>query len=250
MYIQDDWRLTPTITLNIGLRYSMESPFNTKYGLMSNFDPAERTRSPAGGAPSFIRRTALSHWDKNNFKPRFGLAWHPFQRWVFRGGFGVFTVDAKFPVNRGQFDEYVATSNQQASPGDPTPVFQISKGPSPVTFNVRPDRSSPFVGTNYGSRSVDYWDPNLRNPYVMNWNGGVQCEFKRDYLLDISYQGSAGVGLIERWEYNTFPIDFAAGNPVLQNQVSRRRKTTARSPQFGNVPYVPISAIPPSIRPR
>src|SRR2546422_7215289 len=52
---------------------------------------------------------------------------------------------------RSQYDEYVATSNQQANPGDPTPVFQISRGPSPARFNIRPDGTSPFLGTNYRS---------------------------------------------------------------------------------------------------
>src|SRR5262249_33125773 len=198
-YLQDDWRLLATLTLNLGVRYSNESPFNTKYGLMSNFDPNRKDsltggpravlpppptrKAPPRGGPVAIAPPSggLTRRDNNNFNPRLGIAWHPFQRWVFRGGFGFYTVDVKFPLNRGQYDEYVATSNQQANPGDPTPVFQISKGPNPVSFNIRPDRSSPFVGTNYGSRGVEYWDPNLRNPYVMNWNAGVQYEFKRDY---------------------------------------------------------------------
>jgi hypothetical protein len=235
VFIQDDWRLTPTLTLNIGMRYSVESPFNTKYGLMSNFDP-NGTDSLTGGRGAIIHpKSALSSRDNNNFQPRIGFAWHPLQKWVFRGGFGVFTVDAKFPSNRGQYDEYVATSNQQANPGDPTPVFQISRGPSPARFNIRPDGTSPFLGTNYGSRGVDYWDPNMRNPYVMNWNGGLQYEFKRDYLLDITYQGSSGVGLIERWQYNTFPINFAAGNPTLQNQVFAAAQNYRPFAQFGDV---------------
>jgi hypothetical protein len=53
----------------------------------------------------------------------------------------------------------------------------------------------------------------------MNWNASVQYEFVRDYLLDISYQGSGGVGLLERWQQNTFPIDYGAGNSAFQSQV-------------------------------
>ena len=127
-YIQDDWKITPTLTANIGIRYSNESPFNTKNGMMSNFDPTckddldrhDRRRS-------FTRPAGLSKRDNNNFQPRIGLAWHPLEKWVFRGGFGIYTIDVKFPRSRGQFDEYVATANQQAAPGDPTPVFQLSR---------------------------------------------------------------------------------------------------------------------------
>ena len=84
---------------------------------------------------------------------------------------------------------------------------------------IRPDGSAPFVGTNYGSRGAAWWDPGLRNPYVMNWHSSIQYEFTKDYVLDVSYQGSGGVGLIENWQTNTFPIDFGAGNPAFQAQV-------------------------------
>ena len=98
-----------------------------------------------------------------------------------------------------------------------------------MQFTVRPNLTSPFVGTNYSSRSAEWWDPNLRNPYVMNFNASMQYEFARNYLLDVSYQGSGGVGLIERWQANTFPIDYFAGNPTQQNACARRPRTTGHS---------------------
>jgi hypothetical protein len=234
-YIQDDWKVSPTFTLNIGMRYSNESPFNTKYGLQSNFDP--NGRDPVTGRPGAITHptSGLYARDNNNFNPRIGFAWHPWEKWVFRGGFGMYTVDVKFPATRGNFDEYTATANLESAPGDPTPVFRISQTPRPPAFTVRPDGSSPFVGTNFGSRSADYWDPASRNPYTMNWNYSIQYEFVRDYLLEFSYQGSAGVGLIERWQLNTFPVDIAAGNPVLQNQINAQAQNFRPHNAFGNV---------------
>ncbi|HYI95362.1 MAG TPA: TonB-dependent receptor [Bryobacteraceae bacterium] len=234
-YIQDDWRVTPTLTLNLGVRYSNESPFNTKNGAMSNFDPT--MVDDVTGRPGAITHPTegLSRRDNNNFNPRVGLAWHPAEKWVFRGGFGMYTVDIKFPMERGNYDEYVATANQQPAPGNPTPVYQISSGPNPLNFNVRPNNTSPFVGSNFGSRSVEYWDPNLRNPYTMNWNAGVQYEFKNNWLLDASYQGSGGVGLIERWQYNTFPVDYFAGNPTQQNAVFAASQNYRPFNQFGDV---------------
>ena len=234
-YFQDDWKLTPRLTLNIGVRYSNEAPFSTKNARMSNFDP-NGVDDLTGRKGAIIHPTgSLWNRDNNNFNPRLGLAWHPWQRWVFRGGIGMYTVDMKFPQQRGQYDEYVATANQQALPGDPTPVYRISQGPGPVKFNVRPDGSSPFVGTNFGGRSVEWWNPNFRNPYVLNFNAGVQWEFRRDYLLDFSYQGSSGVGLSERWQYNTFPIDYFAGNPAQQNAVNAAAQNFRPFSQFGDI---------------
>ena len=218
-YFQDDWKFSPTLTINWGIRYSNESPFNTKYGLMSNFDP-NGTDDVTGLKGAIGHPTGgLNKRDNNNFNPRVGLAWHPREKWVFRGGMGMYTVDVKFPSGRGQFDEYTALANVQANPGDPTPIYQLSRALAPPAFVTRSNNTAPYRGSNFGSRGVEWWDPNLRNPYTLNWNGSVQYEFTRDYLIEASYQGSAGNGLIERWQYNTFPVDFGAGNPALQNAV-------------------------------
>ena len=234
-YIQDDWKVNPELTLNLGLRYSNESPFNTKYGLMSNFDPTA-TDSLTGRPGAITHPTSgLNRRDNNNFNPRIGAAWHPLEKWVFRGGFGMYTVDVKFPSGRGQYDEYLAIANQEPEPGNPTPIYQISRAVAPPPFLINSNLSAPFRGTNYGSRNVEWWDQNLRNPYTLNWNGSAQFEFTRDYLIELSYQGSAGVGLVERWQYNTFPVDFASGNPTLQNQVFAAAQNYRPFPQFGNV---------------
>ena len=219
-YFQDDWKISPTLTANIGVRYSNEDPFNTKYGLMSQFDP-NATDALTGRKGGITHPTSgLNKRDNNNFNPRLGLAWHPLQKWVFRGGFGFYTVDVKFPAGRDQYDEYVGTALQQAAPGDPTPIYQISKGVKPAS-PVIVNGISPFLGTNYSGRNVSLWDPNLRNPYVMNWNLSVQHEFTRNYLIEASYQASGSVGLIERWELNTFGSDFmASATPAQRDRKS------------------------------
>src|SRR5262245_53020015 len=171
-YIQDDWKLSPRLTLNLGIRYTNEDPFHTKYGLMSNFDPTGRDEL-TGGLGAITHPTGgLAARDNNNLSPRVGVSWHPLEKIVVRGGFGLYTVDIKFPQNRGQYDEYVATATQQALPGDPTPIYRLSRGPDPVVFNTKANNSAPFVGTNYSNRSVEWWDQKLKKPYVMNFNLG------------------------------------------------------------------------------
>jgi hypothetical protein len=234
-YFQDDWKVTPTLTANIGIRYSNESAFRTKYGLMSQFDP-NGTDPLTGRKGAVIHPTGgLTGGDHNNFNPRVGLAWHPLQKWVFRGGFGFYTVDIKFPAGRDMYDEYVGTAVHQAAPGDPTPVYQISRGTRPPAPTVLQNGTSPFFGTNYGGRNVNLWDPNLRNPYVMNWNLSIQNEIVRDYTIEVSYQGSGGVGLVERWELNTFPVDFLANNPTERDRVFAAAQNFRPFPHFGNV---------------
>lgn len=235
LYFQDDWKVSPTLTINLGVRYSNETPFTTKYGLMSNFDP--RAADEITGRPGAIVHPTrpLNRRDNNNFQPRIGMAWHPFQKWVFRGGFAVNTIDVKYPADRIQFEEYVAINNQERAPGDPRPIYQISRGPDPIVFNIRQNGSAPFVGANLSGRSADLWDPAMRNPYSMNWHSSIQYELMPDYLLEFSYQGSAGVGLEERWQTNTFPIDAGANNPALRAEIFRVPQNFRPYPHFGSV---------------
>lgn len=234
-YFQDDWKFSPTLTFNLGVRYTNESPFGTKYGQDTNFDP--KVIDPlTGRVGGLIHPTgALSGRDNNNFQPRIGLAWHPWQKWVFRGGLALSTVDIKYSQQNSQFQEYEALANYQQNPGDPRPIYRISQIPAQPAFNVRPDGTSPFLGTNYGARSAQFYDPNLRNPYAMNWNLTIQREMRTHYLVEFSYQGSAGVGLINNWEYNTFPIDFGANDPALRAAAFAAAQNYRPFPQFGSI---------------
>ncbi|MPZ17695.1 MAG: hypothetical protein GEV06_07275 [Luteitalea sp.] len=233
LFIQDDWNLTSSLTLNLGLRYTNESPYNASQ--LSNFDPTAIDEVTGQRGAIVHPDTPLHARDNNNFQPRVGLAWHPLERWAFRAGFGVNTVDVKFPLSRGNFDEFVAVDNQQRAPGDPRPLFRISEGPQPVDFDVRPNGTAPFVGENFGAREVRWWDPELRNPYVMNWNLSVQFQAADNYLIEAMYQGSAGVGLVEQWEVNTFPVDFGADDPDLRAAAFRAPQDFRPYPHFGSI---------------
>ncbi len=237
-YFQDDWKFSPTITFNLGVRYSNESPFSTKYGLMSNFDPNGTDNVVAGGKGAIVHPTnGLNTRDNNNFQPRIGVAWHAKDRLVIRGGFSVNTIDIKYPSNRTQFDEYVGVNDQARASNDPRPLFQISQGPSPVTFPSNGKNTAPFVNLsgNYTGRGVEWWDPNLRNPYVLNWNLSTQYQLSSTYVLEGIYQASSGVGLIERWQYNTFPVDYAANDPALRARVFANSQAFRPFSNFGNV---------------
>ncbi len=235
LYFQDDWKVTPNLTLNLGIRYSIESGYHTKWQQTSNFDP-NAIDSVSGLRGAIVHPTSpLNQTDKNNFQPRFGLAWHPLKKTVFRGGFALYTVDVKYSSARDQFDEYSAVVNDQQAPGDPRPIYQISQIPKAAAFSIRPDGTSPYVGTNYGSRTVAWWDPNLRNPYSLNWNLSIQHQLTPTYVLELIYQGSAGVGLIERWQANAFPIDFGKDDPALRAAAFAKPQNYRPYPQFGDI---------------
>ena len=215
-YAQTDYRPIRNLTLNLGVRWSYESPFSTKYGQHSQFDPA--AIDPNSGLKGGIVHAGgqLARKDLNNFQPRIGMAYNFKHNLVFRSSFTLISSDLMTNDVNQNFEEYLATANVQSPTGDPRTVFKLSQGPPAVKFISSADGSVPYVGTNYSGRNATWYDPNMRTPYVMSWSGGVQWQFKSTWLLDASYQGSAGVKLMNAWNINVRPIDwFPKDTPTL-----------------------------------
>jgi hypothetical protein len=238
LYFQDDWKISRSVTLNLGLRWSTESPFHTAHGLISNFSPT--TVDPLTGKMGAIIHPngGLNNRDLKNFQPRIGAAWHPYERLVLRGGFGINTVDIRFPNALQQFDEYQAQVAQQRAPGDPRPIYRLSQGPGQITYPILANGSSPFVGTNYSSRNIYWMDPNLHPGYVMNWNLSLQYQLGTNNLLKFTYQGSAGVDLVESWNINQLPTSFGANNPALRQAAFQAQQNYLPYPQFGAINFM------------
>jgi hypothetical protein len=233
LYIQDDWKATPTLSLNLGLRWTYSSPYKTKYGQQSQFDPT--VVDPVTGLMGAIThpKGVIGKRDLNNFQPRLGLAWNFHQKWVFRSSFGVMTVDSS---GAGGFDEYAGTFNILQPTGDPRQVFQLQNGPGPIQYTVNPDGTVPYTGASFGSRNATWRDPNLRNPYVMNWSAGFQYQIAPTWLMNVTYQGTAGVGLERSWNINQIPLSIAlGGNRALQDTVFQSQQNYMIYPQFGSV---------------
>ncbi len=234
LYFQDDWSVTPKLTLNLGMRWSYESPFSTKYGQQSQFDP--NVTDPLTGRLGAIVHTpgSLASRDLNNFQPRVGMAYKINNKMVFRGGFGLTTIDL-FTANLDQnFEEYFTAVTLQKPPGDPRPAFFINQGPGQVQYPVLPNGTSPFVGSNYGARNATWYDPKMRNPYSMNWNATYQYQFSDTWLFELSYQGSSGVGLLNAWDTNAIPLDISR-DPTVLNQIYNAPQNYKPYTQFGQV---------------
>jgi hypothetical protein len=233
-YFQDDWKPLNNVTVNFGVRYSYESPFQTKYGQTSQFDPT--VKDPTSGLLGAIvhKPGALAKKDLNNFAPRVGVSWNFRPNLVFRSSFGMVHSDVFAVSPNIMFDEYLATATVQSPTGDPRTVFRLSDGPPSIAYRQQADGSTPFVGTNFSTRTASWWDPNMRMPYVMSWSGGVQYEFARNWLVETLYQGQSGVGLINSWDINAIPLNISTNTTVL-NQIFTSAQNYKPYPQFGSV---------------
>jgi Carboxypeptidase regulatory-like domain len=248
-FVQDDWRASHDLTVSLGLRWSYESPGNTKYGLQSQFNP--NVIDPLTGLMGAITHPKGSFYNAswNNFTPRVGLSWNFRPKFVFRGSFGMFTVDNMPELGQ---DEYTAQAVVQQLPGNPSPAFYLSQGPGPINYSINSTTGTAnFVGQNYSSRNATYIDPHIYNPYTMSWSGGVQWEFHPNTIAEAVYQGSAGVGLVPPYtaygasctgvcpvNINVLPQSiYNSTNTTLLNAVYANTQNYLAYPQFGTINY-------------
>ncbi|HYM09419.1 MAG TPA: carboxypeptidase regulatory-like domain-containing protein [Bryobacterales bacterium] len=197
-YVQDDWRITPSLTLNFGLRYEYAaSPAETR-GKALVFAPDLGTVVYAnhGVRPSIVDP------DWNNFAPRFGFAYRPSfaKNTVVRGGFGIFYATDNF--NEEQFKVIGPPFYQsQTLNSDPTKPTLLMSNMLP-SFAASPNLN-PFS-----------FDRHNRTPYLSQWSFGIQQSFKRDYLFEVEYAGSTGQKLPERRNLNIGRLDPTGTIPI------------------------------------
>ena len=234
-YVQDDWKVFPNFSLNLGLRWSYFSPYKTKYDQQSQFDP--NAIDPVTGLKGAIihPKGPIGKRDLNNFQPRIGLAWSFRHNAVFRASYGIMTVDS---AGQGGFDEYTAAYNVLQPTGNPQPVFYLKDGPGPITYKLNSDGTVPYTGASYGSRTATWRDPNLHNAYIMNWSGGFQYQPANNWFIGAMYQATVGVGLQRSWNINQIPTSIALGTDrALQDSIVSlgTQQNYMMYPQFGAI---------------
>ena len=235
-YGQTTWRPRRNLTLELGVRWSYESPFSTKYGQQAQFDP-NATDSLTGLKGAIVHgKGNLAKRDLNNFQPRLGMAWNLRPRVVMRSSFGMYTVDLMTNGLGQNFEEYIATANVQPAPGDPRHAFLLSQGPGAISFPSSADGSVPFQGTNFGGRNASLFDPNMRMPYVLMWSTGFQVQLSKNWLMETIYQGSSGVGLLNNWDANVVPLNIAS-DPTTLNQIFNATQNFKPYRQFGSIQH-------------
>ncbi len=240
-YVQDDWKLTSTLTLNLGVRYQFQSTENNKYGQVSSFDPTGADNVVPGGIGVITHPQQLHNKDWNSFQPRVGLAYSLPHRFVLRAGFAISTVDERLPV--APTEEYGSAVGRIDTPnGDFRPRFQLTQGPIASLLlqpALRADGSIPFAGTNYGGRSATWVDRNRKSPYTMNWNFGLQHSFATNYLVELTYTANASVNGFENREINNVSYawanDLRLNNPAQFSAFQTNSQPFRPFPNFGSI---------------
>jgi hypothetical protein len=185
-FVQDDWKVTPRLTLNLGMRYDYLQPFRDSQGRMANIEQNGLFLTKLVTPKDSTYGPALVGSDKNNFGPRVGLAWRPgmLGDTVIRAGYGVYYnhIHPNAPFG-------MTESSQARNSFD---VIGSTSGRPDVLFND-PFRSAGTPGLQLNA--VPSNDPNYRDAYIQQWNFTVQRKAPGGFLVDAGYVGSKGTRL-------------------------------------------------------
>ena len=214
-FVQDDYKLTPKVTLNLGLRFEIENLRTDRYDRLNflDFDSPSPLQAPGvgplRGGLGFVNVSGSPREQADvayNWSPRFGFAyqWNP--RTVFRGGYGIFFAPRTgFDFNLLGQTGFSATTAHVASPDGVTPTTYYSD-PYPNGF-VPPTGSSLGLLTNVGG-SITAPDRDQQGLYMQHWNFSMQHQLGGNVAIDIAYAGSKGTHLWQRLQYNQLPDQF------------------------------------------
>ena len=223
-FVQDDWKVSSKLTINLGLRYELTTPIGEKFGRQAHLDvfgadhsdptlvipkgkdqdaplpPNFATDYPAIAVERGIASTYLTEWDRSNLAPRIGLAYEAMPGMVIRAGYGIF---------------YGAEENEGGNPnrGENVPFNQETR-----FVKDRPSDRNPFIRKFSDGFPVDAFTlpapisfrsvyTQRRWPLVNKWNFNVQKDIGWNSVLEVAYIGSKGNRLTDNYNGNPLVND-------------------------------------------
>jgi outer membrane receptor protein involved in Fe transport len=266
-FVQDDWRLLPNLTLNLGLRWDYFQQPLEKNGLFANFLP-DKVAEGAFGIPTAAQAytgyaissrylqlhpnfqipggvTVVNERDGltpnyYNYAPRVGFAWSPKPGLSVRGGFGLF-------FNRASAAVAAATLIGAPFNNRPLAIFPAAATLADPfsSIGLLPDSSYPiytpraFVPNTAATVSLNVPATKVGNPYTEQFNLNIQQEFAHDFLFELAYQGSNGVKLLEALAKNQSGI-ASPSNPIRGYTTNIAESVDGGASLDNRVPYAGI----------
>jgi Carboxypeptidase regulatory-like domain/TonB dependent receptor-like, beta-barrel len=217
VFLQDDWRIKPTLMVNLGLRYEITTVMKERDGLIGNFDPTSATGLSQVG----FGFTSPFNGDHNNFSPRLGIAWdvRGDGKTVIRAGGSIVYEQISLDAFNGQgnflglrmipsgaqlftngdgttFTQGKGTINVVATPGLATGVNNWAvNSPTKVLYFQAP-KCGTGLGGDPSPCNILGVDRNLRTPYVSTWTFGIQRAITNNISLEVAYVGNHGTKLL------------------------------------------------------
>ncbi|MGC2325551.1 MAG: TonB-dependent receptor, partial [Candidatus Sulfotelmatobacter sp.] len=247
VFVQDDWKMRPNLTLNLGLRYQINHGWNEIHNNESSFDPT--VNNPATNTPGAYwfasthanGRTSLQANTFNTWQPRVGFSWARDPKTVFRGGFGLYSYTWSLDTYGGNNTSYGMGAAISSSGSDSdqtngiTPITKLD-GTGTVfgTSNALPYTQASTSPTAYNGQGAGYVQYHTPVPRILQWNFSAQRSLNTNVVVEVAYVASHGSSL-------NFPTDL---NQVPQAKLSPSDVPTGRPyPNFQGLPGSTNNAI-------
>jgi hypothetical protein len=200
LYLTDDWRFSPGLTANIGVRWEYETPMTELFGRLVNLDITPGfaaispvlASNPVGSLTGARYPASLIRSDFGGIQPRMGVAWRPLagSSLVVRAGYGV----------------YRSTSVYQ-----PITLLLAQQPPLSNSFSIQNSQANPltladgFIAPSGATSNTFAVDPDLRIGFAQTWQASVQREFPASLTASVTYLGTRGNRLMQEFLPNTYP---------------------------------------------
>jgi hypothetical protein len=199
-FVQDDWRMRSSFTLNVGVRWEYNTPISELYGRLVNLDVKQGFTavtpvlglSPTGPLTQQSYPSSLVHPDKNNIAPRLAMSWRPFSAssMVVRASYGIY-YDTSV---------YQTIANQMAQQSPLSKSLRVQNGPgTPLTL------ANGFIGSPNITANTFAVDPDFRVGYAQTWQTSVQRDLPFALQMVATYMGTKGTRSQQQFLPNTFP---------------------------------------------
>jgi hypothetical protein len=235
VFVQDDYKIRPNLTLNLGLRYQITHGLNEVHGNVDSFDPS--VMNPATntlgamwyGSTHANGRTALNASTFNTLLPRVGFSWAPRPNTAIRGGFGVYsytyTLDAYGALTLGGLGApFGSSGNFSDSTNGITPVVKLGgngtliatpvNGQTGLVPTATPLPYTAFATTPdaYNGQTIGYYQYHAPVPKIYQWNLSVQRMLSQNLVAQLAYVGSHGFNLSYLNDLNQVPASKLSPN--------------------------------------
>ena len=239
-FIQDDYKLSRKLTVNVGLRYEYDTPITERFnraatgfaGTQTNPISAQATANYAlnpipelpvsafkvNGGLLFAGDGGRDYWkgEKNNFMPRIGLAYQWDQKTVVRAGYGIFFNSIGILTSNTNATGFTQSTPIQASLDNGLTYIASYANPFPNGLQ-QPLRAAGGLKTNLG-QGLSFFPEKRLNPYAQRWSFGVQRELPMLFLLEATYVGNRGTRLNVNRDYNALPNSWLSTSPARDQE--------------------------------
>jgi hypothetical protein len=220
IYFQDDYKVLPNLTINLGLRWEFDGPYSEANNQFASFNPniVNPVTGNLGAVQFAGRNGAPTHFSPNilnNFLPRVGFAYKVGQKTVLRGGYGMYRFPSIGFSGYGPSSQYAVSASFASPDSGITPAFQLGNGVPAYAYNVDAN-GNPNIPASLTkpSANVTELETRSRTPYNQNWQLGIQRQISKNWAFELDYAANKGTHLpITLPENQLRPSQFALNAP-------------------------------------